>query len=195
MDIFNRRGKVIWLTGLSAAGKTTIAHEMLTRFEQANERAYVLDGDRLRRGLNSDLTYSPEDRRENVRRFAEVAGILRDTGLWVIVSCISPYVAGREQARSIIGPENFAEVFIDTPLATCEERDPKGLYRKARQGEIPEFTGITAPYEPPTSPDAHVRTPGKTPEECAAAILSALSILLEEGVSRTEHPVLKDVQS
>ena len=143
---------MVWLTGLSGAGKSTLATAVEAALIRAGHAACVLDGDNLRHGLNADLGFSPEDRRENIRRAGEVAALFADAGLIVIAAFISPYRAGREAAREAIGAARFLEVFLDAPLAVCERRDPKGLYRRARAGEIAEFTGISAPYEPPEAP-------------------------------------------
>src|SRR5258706_4472588 len=139
----SERGCVVWLTGLSGSGKTTAAIALAARIEQRSaERCSVLDGDQLRRGLNSDLGFSPADRRENVRRAAEVAALMADAGLIVIVALISPYRADRDAARSRVRPIPFFEIYMDSTLEQCERRDPKGLYRRARGGEIAEFTGV-----------------------------------------------------
>lgn len=147
------KGKVAWFTGLSGSGKSTIANEVSKELHRKNIPHAILDGDTLRKGLTKDLGFSEADRIENIRRTAEVAKLMADSGLIVLVSLISPYRADRDNARTIMGPERFIEVFVDTPLEVCEKRDPKGLYRKARAGELPQFTGIDAPYEEPESPD------------------------------------------
>jgi bifunctional enzyme CysN/CysC len=164
----------IWLTGLSAAGKSTIANLLEKRLVAAGRHTYVLDGDNIRHGLNRNLGYSEVDRIENIRRVTEVAKLFVDAGLVVIVSLISPYRAERELACSQFAAGEFFEVFIDAPLEVCERRDPKGLYRKARRGELPNFTGIESIYEPPTSPDLRVDTALHCPEECVDQILTAV---------------------
>ena len=146
------QGGVVWLTGLSGAGKTTIARGAAQLLEQAGYRAVVLDGDALRDGLNADLGFSREDRLENIRRIGEVARLFAENGLLCIVAVISPYAAARQAVRTRIGA-NFHEVFIAASPDVCESRDPKGLYARARRGEIAEFTGISSPYEPPVSPE------------------------------------------
>jgi bifunctional enzyme CysN/CysC len=148
-----QRGGVVWLTGLSGAGKSTIAYALERRLIDAGRIAYVVDGDNVRHGLNRDLGFTPEDRKENIRRVAEVARMFAEAGVVAIVSLISPYRAEREGARAVVGAERFVEVFVDTGLAACEERDVKGLYKRARAGEIPAFTGVSSPYEPPTAPE------------------------------------------
>jgi bifunctional enzyme CysN/CysC len=170
------RGAVVWLTGLSGAGKSTIARGVEKELFQLRMHTYVLDGDNLRHGLNANLGFAPEDRAENIRRVSEVAKLMADAGTVVITSFISPYKADRDRARSIAlqaGAE-FVEIFVDAPLAVCEQRDPKGLYHKARAGELKGFTGIDAPYEPPDDPEITVRTDQQTPAESVDQILSRL---------------------
>ena len=152
------RARVLWLTGLSGAGKSTIAQELNRRLFQKGYQAYVLDGDNVRHGLNSDLGFSPEDRKENIRRVAEVAQLFVDAGFIVITSFISPYKEDRDKARKIFPAGDFVEVYVKTGISVCEKRDPKGLYAKARQGLIPEFTGVSAPYEAPENPEILVDT-------------------------------------
>lgn len=150
--------RVIWLTGLSAAGKSTIVDGLNPVLQARGLRTCILDGDSLRAGLCRDLGFSAQDRDENVRRIAEVAALMADTGLTVMVALISPTRAARHYARSIIGNERFVEVFVDAPLAVAEARDPKGLYRRARQGEIRGFTGIDSAYEAPVFPELHIHS-------------------------------------
>ena len=149
----SQKGTVIWLTGLSGAGKTTLANALENKLHSLGKHTYILDGDNLRLGLNRDLGFSKEDRVENIRRVAEVSRVMLDAGLIVITAFISPYREDRKMAKDLIGAKNFIEVFVNTPLEICEERDPKGLYKKARAGEILDMTGINSPYEPPTNPD------------------------------------------
>ena len=170
------RGAVVWLTGLSGAGKSTIARALERELFQLRMHTYVLDGDNLRHGLNANLGFAPEDRAENIRRVSEVAKLMADAGTVVITSFISPYRADRARARSIAlqaGAE-FVEIFVDAPLAVCEERDPKGLYQKARAGKLKGFTGIDAPYEAPEDPEIVVRTDTQSAGECVDQILSGL---------------------
>ncbi|WP_236655055.1 adenylyl-sulfate kinase [Burkholderia pyrrocinia] len=150
-------GGVLWLTGLSGAGKTTLADALAVRLRERCVHPVVLDGDRLRAGLNRDLGFTVHDRFENVRRIAEVASLTSESGALAIVSVISPFAAMRDAARSIVGPA-FREVHVSTPLACCEARDPKGLYAKARCGALPEFTGVSSPYEPPVKADLTIDT-------------------------------------
>ncbi len=149
----NQKALVIWLTGLSGSGKSTLANALEVRLNELNKHTYILDGDNLRLGLNKDLGFSDEDRKENIRRVAEVAKLMMDAGLIVITAFISPFRSERKMARDLIGEDHFIEVFLDTPLALCEERDPKGLYKKAREGVIVNMTGIDSPYERPESPE------------------------------------------
>lgn len=149
----NQKALVIWLTGLSGSGKSTLANALEVRLNELNKHTYILDGDNLRLGLNKDLGFSEVDRKENIRRVAEVAKLMMDAGLIVITAFISPFRSERKMARDLIGEDNFIEVFLDTPLALCEERDPKGLYKKAREGVIVNMTGIDSPYEKPTEPE------------------------------------------
>jgi bifunctional enzyme CysN/CysC len=151
------RGGVLWFTGLSGAGKTTLALELEQALFVKGWQAYVLDGDSVRHGLSSDLAFSPADRTENIRRIGEVAGLFADAGFLVLTAFISPYRADRDMARNA-ATDAFHEVYIEADVETCEERDPKGLYVKARRGEIPEFTGISAPYEVPENPELVIDT-------------------------------------
>lgn len=146
-------GKVVWLTGLSGSGKSTLANALEKELYAQGKRTYILDGDNIRQGINRDLGFTEADRVENIRRVTEVARLMMDAGLIVITAFISPFRAERQMARELIGPDHFLEVFVDTPLALCEERDPKGLYKKARTGQLPNMTGISSPYEAPKSPD------------------------------------------
>ena len=162
--------KCIWLTGLPAAGKTTIAYGVERRLRRDGFHACVLDGDRLRVGLSADLGYSEEDRTENIRRVAHVARLMVDAGVIVLVALVSPFQAGRQMARGLFREGEFVEVFVDTPLEECELRDPKGMYAQARRGELRLFTGIESPYEPPKDPEVRVRTCHSGIEECVAEV-------------------------
>lgn len=150
--------KVIWLTGLSGSGKTTLATLLEKKLKQDGYTCCLLDGDVIRRGLNKDLGFTDADRKENVRRIAEVAKLMIDSGLVVISAFISPFQSDRNNVRAIVGKNNMVEVFIDCPLDVCESRDVKGLYKKARAGELPNFTGIGSPYERPSNPDITIPT-------------------------------------
>jgi adenylyl-sulfate kinase len=167
-------GCVVWLTGLSGAGKSTIAMELEWRLFNLGRRAYVLDGDKVRHGLCSDLAFSPDDRRENIRRVGEVAKLLADAGMICITALISPYRDDRQMVRRMMRDGDFIEVYVNAPLSVCEERDPKGLYAKARANTINGFTGISAPYECPLRPELEVRTDHKSVAECVSVILARL---------------------
>ena len=166
--------RCIWFTGLSGSGKSTIANLLEKRLHAQGLHTYLLDGDNVRHGLNRDLGFTEADRVENIRRVAEVARLMLDAGLLVLVSFISPYRADREMARSLFAPGQFLEVFVDASLADCELRDPKGLYAKARRGELKNFTGIDSPYEPPLTPDVHLRTAGSPPQTLADQVAGFL---------------------
>lgn len=172
--LLKQRPLTVWLTGLSAAGKSTIAGITEQLLLDAGHAAYVLDGDNVRHGLNQDLGFSAHDRHENIRRIAEVAHLMNDAGLIVLTAFISPYRADRQRARDIIGSERFFEVYVATPLTVCEARDPKGLYRKARAGEIADFTGISAPYEPPEHPELILTPQSDSAETAAQQLFAAL---------------------
>jgi len=176
--LLGQRAITIWLTGLSSSGKSSIAKETERRLYEAGRHVCVLDGDNLRLGLNRDLSFSKADRTENIRRVAEVARLFNDTGTIVLVPVISPFREDRETARRIIGEERFCEVHISTPLAVCEARDEKGLYSRARAGEIDEFTGISSPYEAPTSPFLRLDTVGRTIDECVEDLLTRVRSLI-----------------
>ena len=165
-----QRPRCIWFTGLSASGKSTIANLLEKRLHAEGRHTYLLDGDNVRHGLSRDLGFTERDRVENIRRVAEVAHLMVDAGLVVLVSFISPFRAERSMARALFEPGEFVEVFVDAPLEVCERRDPKGLYARARRGEVKDFTGIDSPYEPPESPEVRVATVGTTPKECVQAI-------------------------
>jgi adenylylsulfate kinase len=160
-----QHGKVLWFTGLSGSGKSTLAIALERQLFDQGYSVVVLDGDNIRTGINNNLSFSPEDRVENIRRIAEVAKLFLANGIICIVSFISPTRDMRDNARHIIGTDDFIEVFIDTPLEICEARDVKGLYKKARAGEIRDFTGVNAPYEVPLQPDVHIRTMDNTIED------------------------------
>ena len=149
---------ILWFTGLSGSGKSTIANAVEGRLYELGVHTYLLDGDNVRLGLNKDLGFDEEDRKENLRRVGEVSKLFVDAGLIVLTAFISPYRKERELIRSLVEEDEFIEIFVDTPLDVCEQRDPKGLYKKARKGEIKQFTGLDAPYEEPLKPELHIRT-------------------------------------
>lgn len=169
-----QHGAVVWFTGLSGSGKSTVSRRVEQLLVEAGHHAYVLDGDNLRHGLNGDLGFTAEDRAENIRRVACVATLFQESGTLVLTAFISPYRADRLAARERVPEGRFVEVFIDTPLEVCEARDPKGLYARARRGEISDFTGISAPYEAPESPEIHVRTADRSIDACARDVLDGL---------------------
>ena len=175
--MLGQRGHTVWLTGLSGSGKSTIAYEIERQLAARGRLCVVLDGDNVRHGLNRDLGFSADDRTENIRRIAEVARLMNRTGVIAITSFISPYTKDRRDAREIIGADSFMEVHIDTPLEVCEKRDPKGLYKKVRAGEIPQFTGITDPYEVPERADLRLDTESLGAEDCARAVVDRLDEL------------------
>ena len=168
-------GVVVWLTGLSGSGKSTVAREVELALVENGHNAYVLDGDNVRQGLNRDLGFSPEDRKENIRRIGEVAKLMAEANLVVLTAFISPYREDRDLARSLLPAGNFLEVFCRATLATCEGRDPKGLYKKARAGELREFTGISAPYEEPKQAELVLDTGAESLEESTRRVLNLLN--------------------
>ena len=167
--------RCIWLTGLPCAGKTSLAQATAQLLRRQGRPCSVLDGDIVRHGLCRDLGYSEADRVENIRRVAEVARLMLDAGLVVIVALISPFDEGRRLARSLIGEERFSVVFVDAPLAVCEGRDAKGMYARARRGELPQFTGIDSPYQAPLQPELRVDTHAMSVDACAAAVYRLLA--------------------
>ncbi|ROO26358.1 adenylyl-sulfate kinase [Salinisphaera japonica] len=174
-EAINRhRGLTIWFTGLSGSGKSTLSVALEERLTGMGCRTYRLDGDNIRTGLNRDLAFSPDDRIENIRRIGEVASLFRDAGIINLTAFISPYRRDREMARALADEHDFVEVFVDAPLELCEQRDPKGLYAKARSGAIPNFTGISAPYEPPEQPEVHLDTGTNSLSVCVDQLVAFL---------------------
>lgn len=183
--LLKQRPATLWLTGLSGAGKSTIACALERRLIDCGHAAYVLDGDNVRHGLNGDLGFSPKDRTENIRRIAEVARLMNDAGILVITAFISPYIEDRDMARAIIsGSAGFLEVHVCTPMEVCEKRDPKGLYKLARRGELPDFTGISAPYEPPLAPLCSIDTARYCVDECVELLMVLLDPFLKVTTSK-----------
>jgi adenylylsulfate kinase len=170
-----QKGAVVWFTGLSASGKSTVAREVELALIENGVNAYVLDGDNIRHGLNSNLGFSPDDRKENIRRIGEVAKLFCEANVVTLTAFISPYKADRDLARKVAPPGQFFEVFCDAGLEVCEQRDPKGLYKKARAGEIPEFTGISAPYEAPDKPELVLKSGQESLEESTRRVLDLLA--------------------
>lgn len=171
----NQKACVVWFTGLSGSGKSTIANILEARLLELKRHSYLLDGDNVRHGLCGDLAFSDKDRVQNIRRIGEVAKLFIDAGLIVLTAFISPFRTDREFARSLLDKDEFIEVFVETRLATCEERDPKGLYKKARRGEIKQFTGIDSDYQQPVNPEITIKTEEKSPEQAADIIIDYLT--------------------
>ncbi|MGD9765834.1 MAG: adenylyl-sulfate kinase [Candidatus Binatia bacterium] len=172
--ISGHKGCTIWMTGLSGSGKSTLAVALEKKLWDRGVRAYVLDGDNIRHGLNKDLGFSPKDRTENIRRIGEVAKLFTDAAVINVTAFISPYRADRDAVRALMAPGDFVEAYVDCPVEECERRDVKGLYKKARAGEIPEFTGISAPYEAPLNPEITIKTAASSEEDCLAQLISYL---------------------
>jgi adenylylsulfate kinase len=173
------RGATLWFTGLSGSGKSTVARRVEQLLAERGHHVYTLDGDNVRYGLCSDLGFSPEDRGENIRRIGEVCKLFTDAGLLTLAAFVSPYLADRARVRGILGEGDFIEVYVAADLSVCESRDPKGLYKKARAGQIAEFTGISAPYEAPEAPELTLRTDQADVDTCAQKVVG---FLLERGV-------------
>lgn len=173
--LLKQKGVLIWFTGLSGSGKSTVATMVEKKLHDMGKLTYLLDGDNVRHGLNSDLGFSKEDRVENIRRIAELSKLFVDSGVITITTFISPFIKDREAVRELL-KEDFIEVYIDCPLEVCENRDPKGIYKKARKGEIKHFTGIDSPYEAPVNPEIKVQTHVKSLEECVSEIIDYLKM-------------------
>ena len=180
-DEYGYKSCVIWFTGLSASGKSTIANALSHRLHSMNVRSYVLDGDNVRHGLCKDLGFGPQERKENIRRIGEVGKLMVDAGLITLTAFISPYREDRDMVRNILEDGRFVEVHVKCPINECENRDPKGIYKKARSGAIKEFTGISAPYEEPTAPEIVLETDKMTVDECVDRMLGYLG---EKGIVR-----------
>lgn len=176
-SILKQKGVVLWFTGLSGSGKSTIANEVAFKLHMKGKLSYILDGDNIRHGLNKDLGFSPEDRKENIRRIFEVTNLFLDAGLIIMTAFISPYRVDRNLCRELVGKERFIEIYVKASLDTCENRDPKNLYKKARAGEIKDFTGINAPYEAPENSELVIDTDKCNVEESADLILHKLGEL------------------
>ncbi len=174
-ELNKHKSALIWITGLSASGKSTIAHELELRLHEEGIRSYVLDGDNVRHGLNKNLGFSEEDRKENLRRIGEVAKLFVDAGILTIASFISPYGSDRAMIRSLFPERQFVEVYLDCDIAVCESRDPKGMYKKARNGQIEHFTGVSDPYEVPSNPEISIKSDILSVDECVSQILDYLA--------------------
>ncbi|MEA1982996.1 MAG: adenylyl-sulfate kinase [Campylobacterota bacterium] len=173
-NLKNQKPCILWFTGLSGSGKSTIANAVESKLLELKKQTYLLDGDNIRMGLNRGLTFSDEDRVENIRRIGEVAKLFVDSGTIVLSAFISPFKVDRAQVRALVEDSEFIEVFVDTPLAVCESRDPKGLYKKARAGEIPNFTGISSPYETPEDAEIEIDNDGITVDDAADRVIEYL---------------------
>ncbi len=176
----NHNSFLLWFTGLSGSGKSTIANKVELELHKKGIRTFTLDGDNVRNGINKDLTFSPEDRTENIRRIAEIASLMIDAGLVVLAAFVSPYKKDREAIKHIVKDVNFVEIFINTSLEECEKRDVKGLYKKARAGEIKNMTGVSAPYEAPESPAIEIKTEQQTIDEAAQQVVTFIETKLRD---------------
>ncbi|MDX9815224.1 MAG: adenylyl-sulfate kinase [Arcobacter sp.] len=174
LTLLNQKPCILWFTGLSGSGKSTIANAVESELFKRGRKTYLLDGDNVRHGLNKDLGFSESDRIENIRRIGEVSKLFVDSGLIVLTAFISPFKSDRQIAKSLVKYDEFIEIFVDTPLEICEQRDPKGLYKKARDGAIKNFTGISSPYEAPIEPQIHIKTAENTLQECVDKIINYL---------------------
>jgi adenylyl-sulfate kinase len=173
-QLMNQKPKLIWFTGLSGSGKSTLAVQLEAALFAQGFKTYLLDGDNIRSGLNRDLAFTDDARVENIRRISEVCKLFLDAGVILLSAFISPFQADREQVKSIVGKDNYIEVFVDAPLEVCEQRDVKGLYKKARSGEVKNFTGISSPYERPPAPDVVIHTDRMTVEESLEVLMKAI---------------------
>ena len=173
--LHGHKSYLIWFTGLSGSGKSTLANLVEVELHKKGLSTYTLDGDNIRQGINKNLSFTPEDRTENIRRIGEIANLMIDAGVRTLAAFISPYIKDREGVKQIVGPDNFIEIYVNTSIEECERRDVKGLYKKARKGEIKNMTGISAPYEAPINPDIEVITDGQSAQESVDHILKFLN--------------------
>jgi adenylylsulfate kinase len=173
--LHGHKAYLLWFTGLSGSGKSTLANLVEMALHEKGLSTYILDGDNLRQGINKDLSFAPKDRSENIRRIAEISNLMLDAGVVTLAAFVSPYSKDREVVKKIVGADNFIEIYVNTTLEVCERRDVKGLYKKARAGEIKNMTGISAPYQAPVHPDIEVVTEGQTIEESVAVIMQFLN--------------------
>jgi len=174
-ELHGNKAYLLWFTGLSGSGKSTLANLVEIALHKQGLSTYILDGDNIRQGINKDLSFVPEDRTENIRRIAEISNLMLDAGVITLAAFVSPYIKDREEVQQIVGTDNFIEIFVNTSLEECERRDVKGLYKKARSGEIKNMTGISAPYEPPINPDLEVITDGHSIEESVEIIINFIN--------------------
>ena len=173
--LHGHKSYLIWFTGLSGSGKSTIANLVETALHKKGISTYILDGDNIRQGINKDLSFTPQDRSENIRRIAEISNLMLEAGVVTLAAFVSPYIKDREGVKHIVGADNFIEIYVNTSLEECERRDVKGLYKKARKGEIKNMTGVSSPYEAPTNPDFEVVTDGQSIENSVQSILKFLN--------------------
>ena len=173
--LHGHKSYLLWFTGLSGSGKSTLANLVEMELHKKGLSTYILDGDNVRQGINKDLSFTPQDRTENIRRIAEISKLMLDAGVITLAAFVSPYKKDREVVKQIVGPDKFIEIYVNTTLEACESRDVKGLYKKARAGEIKNMTGISAPYQAPTHPDLEIITDGQTIQESVAVIMQFLN--------------------
>jgi len=173
--LHGHKSYLIWFTGLSGSGKSTLANLVETALHKKGISTYILDGDNIRQGINKDLSFAPQDRSENIRRIAEISNLMLEAGVVTLAAFVSPYINDREGVKHIVGADNFIEIYVNTSLEECERRDVKGLYKKARKGEIKNMTGVSSPYEAPTNPDFEVVTDGQSIENSVQSILKFLN--------------------
>ena len=174
-NLHGHKSYLLWFTGLSGSGKSTLANLVEMALHKKGVSTYILDGDNVRQGINKDLSFAPQDRTENIRRIAEISNLMLDAGVVTLAAFVSPYIKDREAVKQIVGPDNFIEIYVNTSLKACESRDVKGLYKKARAGEIKTMTGISAPYQAPTHPDIEIITDGQAIQESVAVIMQFLN--------------------
>lgn len=174
-ELHGHKAYLLWFTGLSGSGKSTLANLVEIALHEKGLSTYILDGDNIRQGINKDLSFTPEDRKENIRRIAEISNLMLDAGLITLAAFVSPYIKDRQEVQRIVGKDNFIEIFVNTSLDECERRDIKGLYKKARSGKIKNMTGISAPYEAPVNPDLEVITDGQSIEESIEIIINFIN--------------------
>ena len=173
--LHGHKAYLLWFTGLSGSGKSTLANLVEMELHKKGLSTYILDGDNVRQGINNDLSFAPQDRSENIRRIAEISTLMLDAGIITLAAFVSPYIKDREAVKQIVGPDNVIEIYVNTSLEACESRDVKGLYKKARAGEIKNMTGISAPYQPPLNPNIEVVTDGHTIQESVTVIMQFLN--------------------
>lgn len=174
-ELHGHKAYLLWFTGLSGSGKSTLANLVEIALHKQGLSTYILDGDNIRQGINKDLSFAPEDRTENIRRIAEISNLMLDAGVITLAAFVSPYIKDRQEVQQIVGTDNFIEIFVNTSLEECERRDVKGLYKKARSGEIKNMTGISAPYEAPVNPDLEIITDGHSIEESVEIIINFIN--------------------